>query len=191
MLDLSLDGAEISKGFVNKYLEMGNHLVKAVSVTAGKSTKKGSPFIEITVQNEAELSCSQQYYLNGGAWNISKSAIVTLVAAANGTDEAGAKKLIADLTEENIADKVGAALIGKKFGITLNGQWVNPQDESKKSWRKSVFGSYLFAVPANQMNLLGKPYIKDADKDNRAANGGSQQPEQSGAIAAAKELWED
>lgn len=188
-MDLSLDGAEISKGFVNKYLEVGNHIVKTTAVEGGNAST-GTPFVEITVMNEAELTCSQRYYITEASWNITKSAIVTLIAAANNTDEAGAKALLPGLSTENIASLVSTALVGKKFAINLKGEYVNPQDMDKKSWVKSVFGSYLFAVPVDRIKELNQtPFIKD-NKDNRPANGGAQQPAASGVIPEAKDAWD-
>lgn len=173
-MELSFEGAEIAKGKTTNYASVGNHKVKVTEVVGGLSSQKQSPYVRITVQNEAGETCTQDYYTNGGAWNISKSAILTIIAAATGTDEATAKTKLVGMTTENIATKLATMLVGKQFGITLNGEWVNPTDTQKKSFVKSVFGSYLFAVPADQMNKLStKPYIKGSADDREANNGGS------------------
>lgn len=160
-MELSFDDAVIAEGKTNNYMEVGNHKVKTIKVEKGLSSQKQSPYVEITVANEAEQTCAQKYYINGGAWNISKSAILTIVAAANNCDQETAKTKLAGLTGENIDTKLSTLLMNKPFGITINGEWVNPTDTSKPSFVKGVFGSYLFAVPVDKMDKLSKkPYIK-------------------------------
>ena len=189
MEELSFEGVEAPESFKSDYLEVGNHKVVFSQVTKGVSSQKKSPYVEITVQDENEKSCSQQYYLNGGAWNISRSHILTLVMAANSVDADGARSLLVGLNTENIDQKLSSLLIGRKIGITLNGEWVNPEDATKKSWKKAVFGNYKFAVPLSEFNTLSdKEYVKGAP-DNRAANGGSDVVSTDGAIAPAPEAW--
>jgi len=194
-MELSFDDAVISTGNTNNYLEVGNHKVKVTKVEKGLSSKAQSPYVEITVADERGYTCSQQYYLNTkvsegkkqSAWNISSAAILTLVAAANNTDEAGAKSKLAGMTGENIDAKLASLLVGKAFGITLNGKWINPEDTAKNSWVKAEFGSYLFAVPADKMDKLSKkPYIKGEDF---SATRSASQDSPSGAIVAAATAW--
>jgi len=166
-MELSFDDASIDAGekFVNKYMSPGNHKVKVIEVVKGLSAQKGSPFVRITVENEAKETCSNEYYLNGGAWNISKSSILTVVTAALNTDEAAAKSKLDGLTSENIDSKLSSLLVGKHLAMTISGEWVNPSDTSKKPFVKSVFGrsgaGYFFALPLNRFNELNsKVYIK-------------------------------
>ena len=190
MEDLLFDGAEVPEGFKNEYLEVGNHKVEISEVIKGKSSQKGSPYIQITVQNKDGQKCSQQYYLNGGAWNISKSAILTIVAAALGVDAENAKNSLQGLNTENIDQKLSSIIVGKKIGITLNGEWINPEDMTKKSWVKATFGSYKFAVPLSEFNTLSKKEYIKGQKDNRAANGVNEtQNVPAGAIVAEDEEW--
>ncbi len=183
MSDLSFDGAAISTGGGN-YLEVGNHRVKVSEVKKGVSSKQATPFVEITVVGEGGETCSQQYYLTTtikegskqSAWQISAAAILTLVAAANNCDEATAKSKLAGMNGDNIDSKLSSLLVGKPLGLTISGVWVNPEDMDKKSWVKGVFGSYLFAVPVNDMSKLStKKYIKGS-ADNRASNSTNSTP---------------
>lgn len=183
-MELSFDGAAISAGKENNYLEVGNHKVKVTKVEKGLSTQKQSPYVAITVTDESGKNCTQNYYLNGGAWNISKSAILTIIAAAGNCDEATAKSKLTGVTTDNIDSKLSSLLLMKQFAITLNGEWVNPSDASKSSWVKSTFGSYLFAVPTADFDKLSKkPYIKG---DNM---GSTKTTASSGAIAEEKSAW--
>ena len=184
-MELSFDDAVIAEGKVSNYLEPGNHKVVVAKIIKGESSQKKSPYIEITVADESGKTCAQQYYINGGAWNISKSAILTIVAAAQNITADEAKAKLTGLTGENIDVKLSGLLVGKKLAITLNGEWVHPTDTSKKSWIKSVFGSYLFAVPMADIAKLSKePYIKGTEN----ANGSPAQT--SGVIAAEKSAWD-
>jgi len=185
-MELNFDDAVIATGSVKNYLEVGNHLVKTTEVIKGESSQKKSPYVQITVADQSGKTCSQQYYINGGAWNISKSAILTLVAAAQNCDETTAKSKLAGLTGDNVDVKLASLLVGKTIGLTLNGEWVNPTDSSKASWVKSVFGSYLFAVPAADFEKLSKKsYIKGEDM---SASKASAAP--SGAIKADVSAWD-
>lgn len=169
-MELNFDDAAVTagEGFKNTYIGVGNHKVKITEVTKGLSTQKQSPFVKITVANEAGETCENSYYLNGGAWNISKDNILTLVAAAQGVDEATAKSKLVGLTGDNIDAKLSSLLIGKQIGLTVSGEWINPTDTTKKSFVKGVFGrsgfGHLFAVPVSQFDTLNpKPYTKGED----------------------------
>lgn len=171
-MELNFNDAAISTGSTSNYMEPGNYIVKVTKVEKGLSSKAQSPYVEITVTNEKGATCAQQYYLNTAvaegkkqsAWNISASAILTIVAAANNTDEAGAKSKLAGLNGENIDAKLATLLVGKPFAMTLNGKWINPEDTAKKSWIKAEFGSYLFAVPVDKFDKLSKKvYVKGED----------------------------
>lgn len=184
-MELSFDDAVIAEGKVSNYLEPGNHKVVVSKIVKGESSQKKSPFIEITVSDESGKTCAQQYYLNGGAWNVSKSAILTIVAAAQNVTADEAKAKLVGLTGDNIDVKLSGILIGKKLAITLNGEWIHPTDTTKKSWVKSQFGSYLFAVPLSDIDKLSKtPYIKGTEN----ANGSTASV--NGVVATEKSAWD-
>lgn len=175
---LDFSGAKLAEG--NKYLEPGVHTVKVIKVEGGKSKSKGSPYVEITVENQEKLACSHQYYLNGGAFNISRDAIVQLIVAALNTDEATAKTKLVGADIDNLPSKLASVLIGKPFGIRLAGEWITPTDTQKKPWVKSEFGNYKFAVPLTRIaelkhdpakHIKGTP-APTAEGNNSADNGG-------------------
>lgn len=189
-MELNFDDAAVTagEGYTSKYMAVGNHKVKITEVVKGLSSQKQSPFVKITVENEAKETVSNDYYINGGAWNISKDNILTLVAAAQGVDEATAKTKLTGLTGDNIDAKLSSLLVGKQIGITISGEWINPTDTSKKSFVKGVFGrsgfGHLFAVPVSQFDTLNpKPYTKGEDMSIK----GDVQKEVSKSSAAA---WE-
>ncbi len=180
-MDLSFDDAAVTagEGFTSKYMAVGNHKVRITEVVKGLSSQKQSPFVKITVENEAKETCSNDYYINGGAWNISKDNILTLVAAAQGVDEATAKAKLTGLTGDNIDTKLSTLLVGKQIGITISGEWVNPTDTTKKSFVKGVFGrsgfGHLFAVPVSQFDTLNqKPYTKGEDMSVKGSTNSAQ-----------------
>lgn len=199
-MELNFDGASISTGGGN-YLEVGNHKVKVTEVKKGNSSKQQTPFVQITVADEAGVTCSQDYYLTTtikegskqSAWQISAAAILTIVVAANSTDEAGAKAKLVGMNSDNIDVKLSSLLVGKTFAITLNGKWINPEDLEKKSWVKAEFGSYLFAVPVADMDKLSKKKYIKGSADNRASNSGvttSSAPAAAGNVPVTKDAWD-
>ena len=146
----------------SKYLEPGIHEVVVSEVKDGESSQKKTPYVEISVKDSTGASCSQQYYLNTvpgpsgvSAWQISRNAILQLVMAATNSDEVSAKgKMPKAANATELASKLSAIIVGKKFAIQLNGKWVNPTDSSKKPWIKAEFGNYTFAVPTDKANTL-------------------------------------
>lgn len=173
--------ATVENGNVNNYLAPGIHKVKVTEIKSGLSSQKQSPYIEFTVSDENNATCSQQYYLtttpgNSGksAWDISKNAILQIVMAATNSDEATAKsKMPTANNQDELAAKLSSMLVGKQFAIHLAGEWVNPTDTSKKSWIKSVFGGYKFAVPTDRIGELKHNPEKHIKGENASANSGN------------------
>lgn len=157
-----LDFNDAKVGTGNKYLEPGIHNVKVTKVEAGKSSQKQTPYVEITVTDPTGATCSQQYYLsttvkegsNVSAFSISKDAILQILMASTGADEATAKSKLVGITTDNIAAKLASIVIGKPFAMHIAGEWVNPTDTTKKSFVKGVFGTYKFAVPSARITEL-------------------------------------
>jgi hypothetical protein len=192
MSELNFDNISIATGTVSKYMEVGNHIARIVGLEEGVSSQKGTPFIKVKIENQDSQTCEHSYYFSDGAKNISLAAILTLVAAAQNCDEATAKAKMAGLKTENALSILTPLLVGKKIAITLNGEWVDQQDTNKKSFIKTVFGSYLFALPEDKFEFLSKkPYIK-GQPDNRAVNqaGGSQSSTNNSVIAPALDAWD-
>lgn len=167
-MELSFDNAEIAKN-TGGYLKPGNHIVKVTEIKKGESSQQHTPFIAITVEDADKNKCTNEYYLSTtvkegnqrSAWSITSSALLTLVAAVSGLTEEAAKAKLTGISLSNIDVKMAALLVGKEFAIHLDGKWVNPTDTSKEPWIKANFGSYLFAVPAKDIEkLTKKTYIK-------------------------------
>lgn len=180
--------ATVENGNVNNYLAPGIYKVKVSEIKSGLSSQKQSPYIEFTVSDESGATCSQQYYLTTipgpsgkSAWDISKNAILQIVMAATNSDEATAKaKMPAASNQDELAAKLSTILVGKSFAIHLAGEWVNPQDTSKKSWVKSVFGGYKFAVPSDRISELKHNPEKHIKGTNASA--ANEEPTQNGVV---------
>lgn len=167
---MNFDFNSVSVESGKQYLQPGNHLVKTSEVKNGVSSQKGTPYVEVTVTDKSGATCSNQYYLSTevgegkqkSAFDISGPAIVRLVAATNNLDantEEGknkAKALLGNITSpESLATKLSTLMVGKEFGLHLDGKWVNPTDTTKQSWIKAEFGGGSnFAVPASKFGTL-------------------------------------
>lgn len=180
--------------YVSKYLSPGiNVPVKVKEIKQGLSAQKQSPYVEITIEDATGKTCSQQYYLNttvkeGGktsAWAISRDAILQLIVAITGTDEATAKTRLVGITTENIAVKLSAFMIGKPFAIVLGGKWVTPTDPQKKSWVKAEFGTGNFATTVAKATELKY----DASKAIKGVAAPSNSNEQGVSTPTAKADW--
>ncbi|MFM5883686.1 hypothetical protein, partial [Methanobrevibacter gottschalkii] len=87
----NFENAEVSKGNYKETIKPGISIVKIIAITNGLSTQKQTPYLEFTVEDNQGSELKQQYYLstvvNPGkqksAWDISKNAILALVAASN------------------------------------------------------------------------------------------------------------
>lgn len=157
--------------FEKKFLDPGIHKVKVIETIARKAGD--SPILTITVQDNNGSICTDDYFLNTevregkktSAFMISAQQILQLVQATNNCDHKTAKvKLGAFNTPEDLATKFSTLTVGKEFAIRLVGEWVNPQDATKRSYIKSAFGNYEFATTLNNIGKL-KPY--DPNKDVR------------------------
>ena len=116
--------AEVSKSNFKETIKPGIHIVKTVSVTNGVSSQKQAPYLEFTVEDTTGAELKQQYYLsttvNPGkqksAWDISKNAILSLVASAYTLDETTAKSKMPNAkSAEELASKLAVLLVGKEF----------------------------------------------------------------------------
>ena len=169
MTDFNFDfNKAVVETFESKYLTPGNHSVKVSEVKSGVSSLKQSPYIEITVQDQKGLTCSQQFYLTTTAGPSGKSAmditsanLVILVAAAivaDVTTEDGknaAKAKIGNVTSiDALVKQITTLTVGKNIAIHLNGKIINPTDTTKKDWIKAEFATGVFAVPVASIGKL-------------------------------------
>lgn len=175
------ENAEVSKGNYKETIKPGIHLVKTVSITNGISTQKQTPYLEFTVENAHGAELKQQYYLsttvNPGkqrsAWDISKNAILSLVAAANSLDEASAKaKMPNAKTAEELAQKLSILMTGKEFRLKVVGEEKISQKGTK--YVASSFGNGVFceskSVSAEETKLFFSPEKNIKKLDIEPAN---------------------
>lgn len=160
--------AEINKGGSTPTITPGIHVVKTETVTNGLSTNTQAPFVEFTVIDEAGAKLTNRYYLNTvvnegkqkSAWDISKNAILAIVAACHSLDEASAKsKMPAVKSAEELAQKLSAICAGKEFKLKVVGE--EKMSTSGNIYVNSTFGQGVFAesvkTPANMTKLYFSP----------------------------------
>ena len=173
-LDFSIVDTTESSNSGNKYLTPGVHTLKVSKVEAGKSFAKQSPYVAITVTNDNEEICTEEFYLNGGAFPISADRIAGLVASINNIskEEAKAKLVNAAINTDNIADKLAPMMVGKKFGFIINGKhttYTNAENNTV-SFVKSVFSNVsrplarIGELKFNpDKNITGTPVVTTAE----------------------------
>lgn len=147
----NFENAEVSKGNYKETIKPGISIVKVTAITNGLSSQKQTPYLEFTVEDSHGAELKQQYYLstvvNPGkqksAWDISKNAILALVAASNNLDEATAKtKMPNAKSAEELAQKLAMLVIGKDFRLKVNGEEKISQKGTKyvaSSFSNGVF----------------------------------------------------
>lgn len=145
------DNAEVAKGNFKETIKPGIHIVKVVAITNGISSQKQSPYLEVTVETADGAELKNQYYLTTtvgegkqkSAWDISKNAILSLVAAANSLDEATAKSKMPNAkTAEELAQKLSILMMGKEFRLKVVGE--EKISQKGKKYVASSFGSGVF-----------------------------------------------
>jgi hypothetical protein len=156
---MNFNNVEITSGGQNKYLTTGVEVIKVTEVKSGLSSAKQSPFIEITVSNDAGAVATGQFYLNDGAFNISANTFFKFIGAAyklnidNEGDKAIIKGKIGEVADkEALAAKLATVLVGRQFAMLLKGEWVHPQDTAKKSFIKTVLSNIV--APADKAGTL-------------------------------------
>jgi hypothetical protein len=147
----NFENAEVSKGNYKETIKPGISIVKVTAITNGLSSQKQTPYLEFVVEDAHGAELKQQYYLsttvNPGkqksAWDISKNAILALVAASNNLDEATAKtKMPNAKSAEELAQKLAMLVIGKDFRLKVNGEEKISQKGTKyvaSSFSNGVF----------------------------------------------------
>ena len=147
----NFENAEVSKGNYKETIKPGISVVKTTRIITGVSSQKQTPYLEFTVEDSHGAELKQQYYLstvvNPGkqksAWDISKNAILALVAASNNLDEATAKtKMPNAKSAEELAQKLAILLTGKEFRLKITGEEKISQKGTK--YVASSFGNGVF-----------------------------------------------
>jgi len=145
------ENAEVSKGNYKETIKPGISLVKTTTITNGLSSQKQTPYLEITVEDAHGAELKQQYYLsttvNPGkqksAWDISKNAILALVASAMNLDEVSAKAKMPNVqSAEELAQKLAILMTGKEFRLKVVGEEKVSQKGTK--YVASSFGNGVF-----------------------------------------------
>jgi hypothetical protein len=180
----NFENAEVSKGNYKETIKPGISIVKVTAITNGLSSQKQTPYLEFTVEDNHGAELKQQYYLstvvNPGkqksAWDISKNAILALVAASNSLDEATAKtKMPNAKSAEELAQKLAMLVIGKEFRLKVNGEEKISQKGTKyvaSSFSNGVFcesksiadadSKLFFNIDKNVKKLAIEPATSDA-----------------------------
>lgn len=167
----NFENAEVSKGNYKETIKPGISVVKTTAITTGVSTQKQTPYLEFTVEDSHGAELKQQYYLsttvNPGkqksAWDISKNAILALVAAANNLDEITAKtKMPNAKSAEELAQKLSILLTGKEFRLKVVGEEKISQKGTK--YVASSFGNGVFCESKQVAEAESKLFF-NADKN--------------------------
>lgn len=167
----NFENAEVSKGNYKETIKPGISVVKTTAITTGVSTQKQTPYLEFTVEDSHGAELKQQYYLsttvNPGkqksAWDISKNAILALVAAANNLDEITAKtKMPNAKSAEELAQKLSILLTGKEFRLKVVGEEKISQKGTK--YVASSFGNGVFCE-SKQVTEADSKLFFNADKN--------------------------
>jgi len=167
----NFENAEVSKGNYKETIKPGISVVKTTSITTGLSSQKQTPYLEFVVEDSHGAELKQQYYLstvvNPGkqksAWDISKNAILALVAASNNFDEATAKtKMPNAKSAEELAQKLAILLTGKEFRLKITGEEKISQKGTK--YVASSFGNGVFCESKSVSEADSKLFFS-ADKN--------------------------
>ena len=162
--------AELNKNSYKETIKPGIHVVKITSVTNGVSAQKQAPFLEFTVESiDGSAELKQQYYLsttvNPGkqksAWDISKNAILSLVAASNSLDEETAKsKMPSAKSAEELAQKLAMLVVGKEFRLKVNGE-----EKISQKGTKYVASNFANGVFCESSKSAETKLVFSADKN--------------------------
>ena len=167
----NFENAEVSKGNYKETIKPGISVVKTTSITTGVSSQKQTPYLEFTVEDSHGAELKQQYYLstvvNPGkqksAWDISKNAILALVAASNNLDEATAKSKMPNAkSSEELAQKLAILMTGKEFRLKIVGEEKISQKGTK--YVASSFGNGVFCESKSVSEAESKLFFS-ADKN--------------------------
>lgn len=155
-MDLNFNDAKIDGG-ASKYIAPGICQVKIKEVKSGTSSVKGSPYVEVVVEDNYGAVASNQYYLNTNpgpsgrsAWDISKNALYSIVLASTGLDTETVKTKLSGATgAEDLAKKITTLTADKSFRMKLKGKAVFPQDTTKHPFIKTIFANGCFVESLN------------------------------------------
>jgi hypothetical protein len=159
------ENAEVSKGNYKETIKPGINLVKVVKIENGLSSKAQAPQLTITVEDAHGAELANSYSLNTtinpgkkmSGWDVTKNAILSIVAAANSLDEASAKaKMPNAKSAEELAQKLAMLVVGKEFRLKVTGEEKISQKGTK--YVASSFGNGVFceskSIPETDSKLF-------------------------------------
>jgi hypothetical protein len=162
------ENAEVSKGNYKETINPGINLVKVVKIENGLSSKAQAPQLTITVEDAHGAELANSYSLNTvinpgkkmSGWDVTKNAILSMVAAALSLDEVSAKaKMPNAKSAEELAQKLSVLLTGKEFRLKVVGE--EKISQKGKKYVASSFGNGVFceskSVPEAESKLFFSP----------------------------------
>jgi hypothetical protein len=162
------ENAEVSKGNYKETINPGINLVKVVKIENGLSSKANAPQLTITVEDAHGAELANSYSLNTvvnpgkkmSGWDVTKNAVLSMVAAALSLDEVSAKaKMPNAKSAEELAQKLSVLLTGKEFRLKVVGE--EKISQKGKKYVASSFGSGVFCeskqVPEAESKLFFSP----------------------------------
>lgn len=159
------ENAEVSKGNYKETIKPGISVVKVVKIENGLSSKAQAPQITFTVNDSHGAELAQTYSLNTvvnpgkkmSGWDVTKNAILSMVAAALSLDGDSVKaKMPNAKSAEELAQKLSVLLAGKEFKLKVVGEERISQKGTK--YVASSFGNGVFCeskqVPESESKLF-------------------------------------
>ncbi len=141
---MNFNDIEVKEPFEQKYMGTGPQVVKFTEVGSGAAAT-GTGYVELTVENTANLTCSSRlYFAPGKNTEISVQALYDYIAITNGVDKATAKTMIGDFADyADLARKLSTLLVGKPFAMLIKGKYIPNKDASKDSWIKAELSTIV------------------------------------------------
>lgn len=156
---MNFNEIEITNNTGSKFISPGVEVLKFSEIKSG-SANTGTPYIEITAENEAGLTCSTRFYFaEGKNREISAQTMFSYIAVTNGLDitqeedKTKVKAMLGDFADyDQLASKMATLTIGKPMAMIVKGEVVTLTDSAKKQWTKGILSSIVNTV-ANKSKL--------------------------------------
>ncbi len=160
--------AAVPVGNYKETIKPGINLVKVVKIENGLSSKAQAPQLTITVEDAHGAELANSYSLNTvvnpgkkmSGWDVTKNAILSMVAAALSLDEVSAKaKMPNAKSAEELAQKLSVLLAGKEFKLKVIGEEKISQKGTK--YVASLFGNGVFCESKSVSSADTKLFYSD------------------------------
>ena len=114
--------SEKLQGTGKTYQRPGVYENVVIETIVAETNKNGNDYIQMTtVGANGEAGRSPQMYLTQAAWPMTARNFTDLIMATNNVSEDEAKAMIKVDTKEQLANKLSALIIGKKFRAKFKG----------------------------------------------------------------------